>query len=74
VQCFVCGGFMFNWTDGAPLDEHLKWLTDCQFANIKQQFPEQLIEVCTMIIYILKVYICVLWCNGYPNPIHVFRA
>ena len=45
VQCFVCGGILYNWTGGLPLKEHLRWLPNCKFAQLKRDNPGLLVEI-----------------------------
>ena len=45
VQCFVCGGYLYNWIDVCPLDEHLSGFPECRFAQIKLNQPELLMDI-----------------------------
>lgn len=45
VQCFVCGGILYNWTGGLPLKEHLRWFPNCKFAQLKRDNPALLVEI-----------------------------
>lgn len=47
VQCFYCGIRIFDWEPhDDPLSEHLRWSSDCVFANLLQhiQTAEEVLE------------------------------
>lgn len=37
VQCFACGGILYNWIDNGntPLQEHIRWFPQCTFARLQ---------------------------------------
>jgi len=46
MQCFACGNTLHSWpikTD--PLKEHVRWLPNCQFAQLRQIRPELVEEL-----------------------------
>ena len=46
VQCFVCGGYIYNWIDDVcPLNEHVSSFPECRFAQTKLNQPDLLMSI-----------------------------